>query len=47
VLVEPLAATLRLLEAGLVDVESLIEARYPLDDGLRAFDHAGEKARLR
>lgn len=36
----PFEAALRLLERGLVDVPSLIQARYPLAEGLRAFDHA-------
>ena len=43
----PFAAALRLLEAGLVDVESLIEARYPLDDGLAAFECASERGMLK
>lgn len=33
-------AALRLLSAGLVDVKSLIEARYPIDDALTAFTYA-------
>lgn len=33
-------AAIRLLEQGLIGVTSLIEARYPLADALRAFDHA-------
>jgi threonine dehydrogenase-like Zn-dependent dehydrogenase len=32
-----------LLAAGLVDVESLIDAHYPLDDAMQAFDHAARK----
>lgn len=43
----PFASALRLLEAGLVDVESLIEARYPLDDALKAVEHAGQKGALK
>lgn len=36
----PFTAALRLLEQRLVDVESLIHARYPLNQGLAAFDRA-------
>lgn len=43
----PFDAALRLLEAGLVDVESLIDARYSLDDGLAAFDCAAQKGTLK
>lgn len=43
----PFPAALRLLESGLVDVESLIEARYPLDDALKAVEHAGQKGALK
>ena len=39
----PFESALRLLSAGLVDVESLIEARYPLDQGTNAFEHAAER----
>lgn len=35
-------AALRLLQAKLVDVESMIESRYPFAEALRAFDHAFE-----
>ena len=43
----PFDAALRLLAAGLVDVESLIEARYPLDAGLQAFECAAERGMLK
>lgn len=43
----PFDAALRLLEAGLVDVESLVEARYPLDDALQAVDHAARRGALK
>lgn len=43
----PFDAAIRLLGQGLIDVESLIEARYPLDDGLQALEHAGRKATLK
>jgi 2-desacetyl-2-hydroxyethyl bacteriochlorophyllide A dehydrogenase len=36
----PFDAALRLLENGQVDVESLIDARYPFEDALAAFEHA-------
>jgi threonine dehydrogenase-like Zn-dependent dehydrogenase len=43
----PFEAALRLLEAKLVDVESLIEARYGVDDALKAFDHAFQHGTLK
>lgn len=43
----PFDAALRLLAAGLVDVESLIDAHYPLDDAIQAFDHASRKGTLK
>jgi alcohol dehydrogenase len=43
----PFAPALRLLERGLVDVESLISATYPLDEGLAAFERAQEKGTLK
>lgn len=43
----PFDAALRLLSAGMVDVESLIDARYPLDDGLQAVEHAARKGALK
>ena len=36
----PFPAALRLLEQQLVDVESLIHATFPLDEGLAAFEQA-------
>jgi alcohol dehydrogenase len=36
----PFPSALRLLEAGLVDVEPLIQETYPLQDGLLAFERA-------
>jgi threonine dehydrogenase-like Zn-dependent dehydrogenase len=43
----PFDAALRLLAAGLVDVESLIEARYPFDAVLQALDHAAQPGVLK
>lgn len=43
----PFDAALRLLEAGLIEVTSLIEARYPLDDAIPAFAHAGRRGALK
>lgn len=43
----PFDAAIRLLGQGLIDVESLIEARYPLDEGLKAIQHAGGKGTLK
>jgi len=39
----PFDSALRLLSAGLVDVESLVEARYPIEQGIEAFEHAARK----
>jgi threonine dehydrogenase-like Zn-dependent dehydrogenase len=39
----PLAAALRLLKRGAVDVAALVEACYLFDDILRAFTHAGQR----
>ncbi len=36
----PFAPALRLLEQGLVDVGNLVEAIYPLEEGLKAFERA-------
>lgn len=43
----PFDAALRLLEAGVIDVESLIEARYPFDEAIKAVQHAGQKGVLK
>lgn len=43
----PFDAALRLLAAGLVDVESLITARYSLDDAVQAFEHAAQPGVLK
>ena len=36
----PFPAALRLLEQRLIDVESLVHATYPLDEGVVAFERA-------
>jgi threonine dehydrogenase-like Zn-dependent dehydrogenase len=43
----PFATALRLLEQKQVDVLPLIQARYPLNEGLRAFEHARRKGTLK
>ena len=43
----PFDAAIRLLELGVIDVESLIEARFKLDDALDAIALAGEKGVLK
>jgi threonine dehydrogenase-like Zn-dependent dehydrogenase len=43
----PFAKALQLLAEGKVDVRSLIQARYPLTDGLVAFDHAKQRGTLK
>jgi threonine dehydrogenase-like Zn-dependent dehydrogenase len=43
----PFDAALRLLALGLVDVESMIEARYSLDDGVAAMTYAAQKGVLK
>jgi threonine dehydrogenase-like Zn-dependent dehydrogenase len=43
----PFAPALRLLAKGLVDVTSLIEAEYPLSEGLAAFEHASRRGALK
>jgi len=43
----PFDAAINLLRRGLVDVDSLIDARYALDDGLNAFEEAGQTGRLK
>ncbi len=43
----PFDAALRLLAAGLIDVTSLIDARFALDDALAAFDYAAQPGVLK
>ena len=43
----PFAKALDLLAAGSVDVASLVHARYPLADGLRAFEEAARPGVLK
>ncbi len=43
----PFAPALRMLAQGLVDVSSLVEAEYPLDQAQAAFEHAGRKGALK
>jgi threonine dehydrogenase-like Zn-dependent dehydrogenase len=43
----PFTAALRLLAQGLVDVTSLIEAEYPLDEALAALEHARRRGALK
>jgi len=43
----PFPVALRLLAQGLVDVTSLVEAEYPLDEALAAFEHAGRRGTLK
>ncbi|MDY7039502.1 MAG: alcohol dehydrogenase catalytic domain-containing protein [Chloroflexota bacterium] len=43
----PFAPALRLLARGLIDVESLIDAVYPLDEGLAAIERAKTKGTLK
>lgn len=43
----PFAPAIALLEQGRITVESMIEARYPLADGLRAFEHAARPGVLK
>jgi threonine dehydrogenase-like Zn-dependent dehydrogenase len=43
----PFDAALRLLSADLVDVEALIEARYPLDQAAEALHRAGQAGMLK
>jgi threonine dehydrogenase-like Zn-dependent dehydrogenase len=43
----PFAPALRLLEKGLVDVAPLIEAEYPLEDSVAAFELAGRRGALK
>jgi len=43
----PFGPALRLLERGLVEVTPLIQARYPLSEGLAAFEHAARPGALK
>jgi threonine dehydrogenase-like Zn-dependent dehydrogenase len=43
----PFPPAIRLLSQGLVDVLSLVEAEYPLDEALAAFEHAGRRGALK
>ncbi len=43
----PFEAALRLMQAGLIDTESMIDARYPLGDAVAAFDHAAQPGTLK
>ena len=43
----PFAPALRLLAQGLVDVQALISARYPLGEAEAALDHAGRRGVLK
>ena len=43
----PFAPAIRLLAEGAVDVASLIHARYSLDDGLAALEHASQRGVLK
>lgn len=43
----PFAPALRLLESGLVDVQPLIDARYPLSLGIEAFQEAAKPGMLK
>jgi threonine dehydrogenase-like Zn-dependent dehydrogenase len=43
----PFPAALRLLASGLIEVESMIEAIYPLDQALVAFEHANRRGALK
>jgi threonine dehydrogenase-like Zn-dependent dehydrogenase len=43
----PFPSAIRLLAQGLVDVLPLIEAEYPLDEALAAFEHARRRGALK
>lgn len=43
----PFDAALRLLNAHLIEVEPLIEARYPFDSAVEAMQHAGQRGSLK
>lgn len=42
----PFAPALRLLERGLIEIEPLISARFPLDEGLRGFAAASHQLKV-
>lgn len=43
----PFSPAIRLLEQGLVQVEPLVQAKYSINDGIRAFEHAARKGTLK
>lgn len=43
----PFDAAIRLMQRGLIDVDSLIDVHYPLNDAMQAFDHAARKGALK
>ena len=43
----PFAPALALLESGQVDPTGLIDARYPLDEAIEAFDRAAQPGALK
>jgi threonine dehydrogenase-like Zn-dependent dehydrogenase len=43
----PFAPALRLLESGMIDVEPLIHARYSLNEGMKALEHAAQQGTLK
>jgi threonine dehydrogenase-like Zn-dependent dehydrogenase len=43
----PFEPALKLLSAGQVDPSALIEAIYPIDQGLSAFEHAAQPGVLK
>jgi alcohol dehydrogenase len=43
----PFPAAIRLLSRGIIDVDSLIDARYPLSKAMRAFEHAAQRGVLK
>lgn len=43
----PFEAAIRLLNRRMIDVDSMIEARYPLSEAIQAFEHATRKGMLK
>jgi threonine dehydrogenase-like Zn-dependent dehydrogenase len=43
----PFAAALRMIAQGQIDLESMIEARYKLDEAIPAFEHAARQGALK